>query len=97
MAAELEATPTQVAPAWLLARSPVVLPIPGTARIDHLEENAAAGHVRPTPAHLDVLDRLAAPEQGPAGAGVRRRRRTSAARWRTAGPPLSAPPDGRTR
>ncbi|MFB4420423.1 aldo/keto reductase [Streptomyces sp. QL37] len=62
VAAELEATPTQVALAWLLAHSPVVLPIPGTARTDHLEENAAAGGVRPTPAHLEILDRLAAPE-----------------------------------
>ncbi|MFJ6853464.1 aldo/keto reductase [Streptomyces sp. NPDC091271] len=62
VAAELEATPTQVALAWLLAHSPVVLPIPGTARIDHLEENAAAGSVRPTPAHLEILDRLAAPK-----------------------------------
>ncbi|MFI6120757.1 hypothetical protein ACIBCU_13000 [Streptomyces sp. NPDC051064] len=49
----------------MLDRSPVVLPIPGTARIDHLEENAAAGSVRLTPAHLEILDRLAPPEQGP--------------------------------
>jgi pyridoxine 4-dehydrogenase len=36
------ATPAQVALAWLLARSPVVLPIPGTASVAHLEENVAA-------------------------------------------------------
>ena len=36
------ATPSQVALAWLLARSPVVCPIPGTASLDHLEENMAA-------------------------------------------------------
>ena len=36
------ATVMQVALAWLLARSPVMLPIPGTSRIDHLEENVAA-------------------------------------------------------
>jgi pyridoxine 4-dehydrogenase len=36
------ATPAQVALAWLLARSPVVVPIPGTASLRHLEENAAA-------------------------------------------------------
>lgn len=58
MAAELGATATQVALAWLLGRSPVVLPIPGTARIDHLEENLAAAHLRLSPAHRDRLDRL---------------------------------------
>src|SRR5579863_8608275 len=42
MAAQLKATPSQVALAWLLARSPVVLPIPGTARVKHLEENVAS-------------------------------------------------------
>ena len=36
------ATPAQVALAWLLARSPVVLPIPGTSSVEHLEENVAA-------------------------------------------------------
>ncbi|CAL9335249.1 aldo/keto reductase [Streptomyces sp. Tu 3180] len=58
VAAEVDATPTQVALAWLLARSPVVLPIPGTARIDHLEENLAAEGVRLASAHRDRLDRL---------------------------------------
>ena len=37
-----DATPGQVALAWLLARSPVMLPIPGTASVAHLEENVAA-------------------------------------------------------
>jgi pyridoxine 4-dehydrogenase len=46
IAARLGATPSQVALAWLLAHSPVVLPIPGTGSIDHLEENAAAATVR---------------------------------------------------
>jgi pyridoxine 4-dehydrogenase len=41
-AARLKATPSQVALAWLLARSPVILPIPGTSRVEHLEENVAA-------------------------------------------------------
>lgn len=36
------ATPSQVALAWLLKRSPVMLPIPGTSKVAHLEENAAA-------------------------------------------------------
>jgi pyridoxine 4-dehydrogenase len=42
VAAQLKATPSQVALAWLLARSPVILPIPGTSRVEHLEENVAA-------------------------------------------------------
>ncbi|MEU3298959.1 aldo/keto reductase [Streptomyces sp. NPDC006678] len=61
VAAELDATPTQVALAWLLDRSPVVLPIPGTARIDHLEENLAAERLQLTEAHRDRLDRLHEP------------------------------------
>jgi pyridoxine 4-dehydrogenase len=40
------ATPAQVALAWLLSRSPVVLPIPGTGSVEHLEENVAAARVR---------------------------------------------------
>ncbi|MFJ2923835.1 aldo/keto reductase [Streptomyces massasporeus] len=59
VAAELGATPTQVALAWLLDRAPVVLPIPGTARIEHLEENLAAADLKPTPAQRDRLDGLA--------------------------------------
>jgi aryl-alcohol dehydrogenase-like predicted oxidoreductase len=43
VAARLHATPAQVAIAWLLRRSPVMLPIPGTSRVQHLEENVAAG------------------------------------------------------
>jgi pyridoxine 4-dehydrogenase len=46
VAAEHEATPRQVALAWLLQRSPVMLPIPGTSSIAHLEENMAAAHLR---------------------------------------------------
>ena len=42
MAAELDATPLQLAIAWLLKRSPVMLPIPGTSTVVHLEENLAA-------------------------------------------------------
>jgi len=42
VAARLHATPAQVALAWLLRRSPVVLPIPGTSSVKHLEENVAA-------------------------------------------------------
>jgi pyridoxine 4-dehydrogenase len=46
IAARLGATPSQVALAWLLAHSPVMLPIPGTGSMHHLEENAAAATVR---------------------------------------------------
>ncbi len=42
IAREHDATPAQIALAWLLARSPVMLPIPGTSSIEHLEENLAA-------------------------------------------------------
>jgi len=42
VAAQLKATPSQVALAWLLARSPVMLPIPGTSKVEHLEENVAS-------------------------------------------------------
>ena len=42
VAAQWNATPSQVALAWLLWRSPVMLPIPGTSSVEHLEENAAA-------------------------------------------------------
>jgi aryl-alcohol dehydrogenase-like predicted oxidoreductase len=41
-AAELGATPAQVALAWLLRRSPAMIPIPGTSSVAHLEENVAA-------------------------------------------------------
>jgi aryl-alcohol dehydrogenase-like predicted oxidoreductase len=42
MARAYGATPMQLALAWLLRRSPVMLPIPGTSRVSHLEENVAA-------------------------------------------------------
>jgi pyridoxine 4-dehydrogenase len=42
LAARHGATPSQVALAWLLSHSPVMLPIPGTSSIEHLEENVAA-------------------------------------------------------
>jgi pyridoxine 4-dehydrogenase len=40
------ATPAQVALAWLLARSAAMLPIPGTGKVDHLEDNVAAAHLQ---------------------------------------------------
>ncbi|WP_106401107.1 aldo/keto reductase [Actinocorallia populi] len=61
VAAETGATAAQVALAWLLQRSPVMLPIPGTAGIAHLEENVAAAYLRLSGEQYDRLDRLAAP------------------------------------
>ncbi|MEP6853150.1 MAG: aldo/keto reductase [bacterium] len=49
------ATASQVSLAWLLAISPIVLPIPGTASIAHLEENVAAASVSLTPAQVEKL------------------------------------------
>ncbi|WP_433797148.1 aldo/keto reductase [Actinoplanes sp. CA-252034] len=57
VAAETGATATQVALAWLLHRSPVMLPIPGTARIGHMEENLAAERVRLTEAQFQRCGR----------------------------------------
>jgi pyridoxine 4-dehydrogenase len=45
IAREHGATPAQIALAWLLERSPVMLPIPGTSSIEHLEENVAATRI----------------------------------------------------
>jgi aryl-alcohol dehydrogenase-like predicted oxidoreductase len=49
------ASPAQLALAWLLARSPVMLPIPGTASLAHLEENAAAARITLSPEALAAL------------------------------------------
>ncbi len=51
------ATPAQVVLAWLLARSPMMLPIPGTSSVKHLEENVAAADLRLTDGDLVVLSR----------------------------------------
>jgi aryl-alcohol dehydrogenase-like predicted oxidoreductase len=51
----LDATPGQVAIAWLLRRSPVMLPIPGTASVVHLEENLAAAELELPDAVFDEL------------------------------------------
>jgi len=49
------ATPAQVALAWLLARSPVMLPIPGTSSVEHLEENVAATELEPSEEEIATL------------------------------------------
>ncbi len=59
MATETGATPSQLALAWLLHRSPVVLPIPGTKSIEHLEENLAAASVSLSEDQMKRLDALA--------------------------------------
>jgi aryl-alcohol dehydrogenase-like predicted oxidoreductase len=55
VAERLRATSSQVALAWLLARSPVMLPIPGTRSFAHLEENAAAAQLKLSAADLAEL------------------------------------------
>ena len=55
-----EATPMQVALAWLLHRSPNILCIPGTSSVAHLHENLAAAKLQLTPAMIEKLDRIAA-------------------------------------
>jgi pyridoxine 4-dehydrogenase len=54
-AAEHGATPGQIALAWLLARSPAMLPIPGTASVAHLEENVTAAAIRLSPREVELL------------------------------------------
>ncbi|MDH5212214.1 MAG: aldo/keto reductase, partial [Betaproteobacteria bacterium] len=56
LAARLSVTPAQIALAWLLARSPVMLPIPGTGNLQHLEENAAAAALQLTAEDGAALD-----------------------------------------
>ena len=57
IARERGATPAQIALAWLLQRSAVTIPIPGTSSLAHLEENMAAGELELTDAELDRLGR----------------------------------------
>jgi aryl-alcohol dehydrogenase-like predicted oxidoreductase len=58
IAAEVGATAAQLSLSWLLHRSPVVVPIPGTSSIRHLEENVAAAGVELTDDHLARLAAL---------------------------------------
>jgi pyridoxine 4-dehydrogenase len=54
-----KAAPSQIALAWALKRSPVTLPIPGTSKVSHLEENVAAADIRLSADDFAVLDREA--------------------------------------
>ncbi|NMO20532.1 aldo/keto reductase [Pyxidicoccus fallax] len=58
------AGPAQVALAWLLARSPVMLPIPGTSSVKHLEENLAAAELQLSQNDVAELDAQGAANQG---------------------------------
>ncbi|MFI5635568.1 aldo/keto reductase [Streptomyces sp. NPDC051664] len=59
LAREHGASPAQLALAWLLRRSPVVLPIPGTSSVAHVEENTKAAQVILNDAEVDALSRAA--------------------------------------
>jgi aryl-alcohol dehydrogenase-like predicted oxidoreductase len=66
IAAKKKATPTQIALAWLLAKKPWIVPIPGTTKLHRLEENIGAASVELTPDDLRQIDNAASkiPVQG---------------------------------
>src|ERR1700757_798029 len=55
IAGEHSASPTQIALAWLLRRSPIMLPIPGTSSVEHLEQNVASASLRLTEEEFEEL------------------------------------------
>ena len=59
LARDRGATPAQIALAWVLAQGEMTVPIPGTTKVDRLEENAAAAALTLEPSDLAILDRLA--------------------------------------
>jgi aryl-alcohol dehydrogenase-like predicted oxidoreductase len=67
VATRLGATPAQVALAWLLRLSPLVLLIPGTSSLEHLEENLAAANVELDEAAMDELSGRGASSASSAG------------------------------
>jgi aryl-alcohol dehydrogenase-like predicted oxidoreductase len=60
MGAKKDATPAQIALAWLLAQKPWIVPIPGTTRLSRLEENLGAVNIVFTPGELDEIEKSAA-------------------------------------
>lgn len=60
IAAEHGSTASQLALAWLLKRSPVMLPIPGTSKVAHLEENVAAGEIELSDDEFETLSKAGA-------------------------------------
>jgi pyridoxine 4-dehydrogenase len=63
LARQAGASPVQLALAWMLRRSPVMLPIPGTGSVGHLEENVAAAQVELTDDQFRVLSALVPPDE----------------------------------
>jgi pyridoxine 4-dehydrogenase len=59
IANEVGAKPSQLALAWLLRRSPVMLPIPGTSSVEHLEDNLAAAKIELTDEQFETLSNIA--------------------------------------
>ena len=60
IAGEKKATPAQIALAWLLAQKPWIMPIPGTTKLNRLEENLGAADITLTPGDLaDIREALA--------------------------------------
>jgi aryl-alcohol dehydrogenase-like predicted oxidoreductase len=72
IAARVGATGTQLALSWLLDRSPVMLPIPGTSSLVHLEENMATASIELSPEIRHELDALAVPGSDPERIGTSR-------------------------
>jgi pyridoxine 4-dehydrogenase len=63
IAADHQASASQLALAWLLKRSPVMLPIPGTSKVAHLEENAAAAAIELSDEEFETLSKAGAAQQ----------------------------------
>jgi len=64
IAAEHHATASQLALAWLLKRSPVMLPIPGTSKVNHLEQNVAAAEITLSDEEFETLGKAGAQSSG---------------------------------
>jgi len=74
LAAQKGATPAQIALAWLLTQKPWIVPIPGTRKLERLDENLASAHVELTPDDLREIDAVTATiqVQGARGSGHER-------------------------
>jgi pyridoxine 4-dehydrogenase len=60
LAADHHASASQLALAWLLKRSPVMLPIPGTSKVSHLEQNVAAAEIELSDEEFETLSKAGA-------------------------------------
>ena len=56
MAEEKQATPAQISLAWMLCKKPYIVPIPGTRKLNRLEENAGASEILLTKEEVEALD-----------------------------------------